>query len=73
MITRNQFPCEVHLYCDDGGSEAQDDEDSRHHLQVLQQLRAHDLLELSANLREVFRICEQNPSVLQFTVYSQGR
>ena len=40
------FPCEVHLYCDDGGSEAQDDQDSRHHLHVLQQLRAHHLLEL---------------------------
>ena len=50
---KESTPCLVHLYCDDGGSEAQDDQDSRHHLQVLQQLRAHHLLQLSANLRVI--------------------
>ena len=51
---KESFPCQVHLERDDGGSEAQDDEDSRHHLQILQQLRAHHLLELSTNPRQVF-------------------
>ena len=61
---KESTPCLVHLYCDDGGSEAQDDEDSRHHLQVLQQLRAHHLLKLSTNLREVFLLFKLSVLIL---------